>query len=56
VQKDALTQAELEGLRRKLSVMSVTGVKDFYAAAYWECKMNGDRAPAARAIQKLVQA
>jgi len=56
VRDDALSREELEELRRKLATMSITGVRDFYASAYYECKLNGDRVPAARALQKLVQA
>jgi hypothetical protein len=56
VNQDALTKQDIEEIRRKLATMSVTGVKDFYTAAYFECRLNGDRIPAARAIQRLVQA
>jgi hypothetical protein len=53
---DALSKPELAELQRKLAMMSVTAVSDFYFAAYLRCKFDGDRVPPARAIQELVQA
>jgi hypothetical protein len=52
----ALTKADLAELQRKLATMSVTAVRDFYFAAYVRCKFEGDKVPAARSIQELVQA
>ena len=54
--KEALTQREIEELRRKLAAMSVTGVKDFYRSAYFQCELSNHKLPAATAIQKLAQA
>ena len=54
VQTETLSQADLESLKKKLGAMSVTAVLDFYRSAYGRCKLDGDHAPAARAIQELV--
>jgi hypothetical protein len=35
--------------------MSVTSVKDAYQSAHFQCKLDGDKVPSARAIQTLVQ-
>jgi hypothetical protein len=43
-------------LRKKLSIVSVTAVMDAYRSAYFQCKLEGDKVPLARAIQTLVQA
>jgi hypothetical protein len=53
---DKLTPVQLQELRRKLSTMSVTAVKDAYHSAYYQCRLDGDKIPSARAIQTLVQA
>ena len=53
---DKRTAVQLAELRRKLSTMSVTAVKDAYQSAYFQCKLEGDKVPPARAIQTLVQA
>jgi hypothetical protein len=50
-----LTEVQLAELRKKLSVMSVTAVMDAYRSAYFQCKLEGDKVPSARAIQTLVQ-
>ena len=34
-------------------MMSVTSAKDAYQSAYFQCKLDGDKAPSARAIQTL---
>ena len=54
--EDKLTTAQLAELRKKLSTMSVTAVMDAYRSAYFQCKLDGDKIPSARAIQTLVQA
>ena len=36
--------------------MSVTAVMDAYQSAYFQCALDGDKIPSARAIQTLVQA
>lgn len=52
---DKLTDAQLAELRNKLALMSVTAVKDAYQSAYFQCKLDGEKIPSARAIQTLVQ-
>jgi hypothetical protein len=54
--KIVLSKEELNQLHRKLSTMSVTGLYDFYRAAYHRCRLEGYALPPARAIQELVQA
>ena len=54
--KIALSQEELSQLRRKLQTMSLTGLYDFYRAAYYRCRLEGNAIPPTRAIQELVQA
>jgi hypothetical protein len=53
---DELNTAQLSELRKKLSAMSVTAVKDTYQSAYYQCRLDGDKVPSPRAIQTLVQA
>jgi hypothetical protein len=36
--------------------MSITGLQDFYRAAYYRCHLDSATIPSARAIQELVQA
>jgi hypothetical protein len=36
--------------------MTVSAVMDAYRSAYFQCKLDGDKVPSARAIQTLVQA
>src|SRR5215469_9493433 len=54
--EDKLNPVQLDELRRKLSTMSVTALKDAYQSAYFQCKLDGDKIRSARAIQTLVQA
>ena len=54
--EDKLTEVQLADLRRKLSTMSITAVMDAYRSAYFQCKLEADIVPSARAIQTLVQA
>jgi hypothetical protein len=54
--EEKLTAIQLAGLRKKLSLMSVTVVMDAYRSAYFQCKLGGDKTPSALAIQTLVQA
>jgi hypothetical protein len=35
--------------------MSVASVKDAYQSAFFQCKLDGDKIPSARAIQTHVQ-
>jgi hypothetical protein len=37
-------------------MMSITALMDSYRSAYFQCKLEGDKVPSARAIQTLVQA
>jgi hypothetical protein len=54
--KIVLSKEELAQLQRKLRTMSLTGLSDFYRAAYHRCRLEGYAIPPARAIQELVQA
>jgi hypothetical protein len=54
--KIVLSKEELNQLQRKLRTMSMTGVYDYYRAAYHRCRIEGYSIPSARAIQELVQA
>jgi hypothetical protein len=56
VQKPVLSRGELAEIQRKLSMMSVTGIQDFYRAAYYRCRLENEGLPPARAIQELVEA
>ncbi|HEY1271577.1 MAG TPA: hypothetical protein VGF08_06310 [Terriglobales bacterium] len=53
-QDDALSDKELEQLRHNLSLLSPSGVFDFYRAAYRDCAP--ERKPCAKSIQQLVTA
>jgi hypothetical protein len=46
----------LEELRRRLSMMGMTAMQDFYRSAHFVCPIDPGRFPSARAIQELVQA
>ena len=54
--KIVLSKEELSQLQRKLQTMSLTGLYDYYRAAYHRCRLEGYAIPPARAIQELVQA
>lgn len=56
VVKSVLNRQDLLDLQRRLSSMSVTAVRDFYAAAHWACKLDGQSVPTARHVQELVAA
>ena len=56
VAKHVLNRQDLEELNRRLSMMSVTAVRDFYHSAHLACRLDGERVPSARNIQELVQA
>jgi hypothetical protein len=51
---DALTQAEIEELRRNLAHLSADSVARFYREAHAECAV--ERKPSAKVIQRLVTA
>jgi hypothetical protein len=53
---DKLTTTQLAELRKKLATTSITAVKDAYQSAHYQCRLDGDKIPSARAIQTLVQA
>jgi hypothetical protein len=54
--KSVLSLQDLADLQRKLATMSITGLQDFYRAAYYRCRLESAGIPAARATQELVQA
>jgi hypothetical protein len=51
-----LTEAELQGLRRKLSMLGPQHLAESYKQAHEACRMEGDRLPLASAVQELVAA
>jgi len=51
---DALSQSELEELRRNLARLSTDSVESFYREVYSDCAI--ERKPTAKAIQRLVSA
>jgi hypothetical protein len=51
---DVLSRAELEELQRRLSMLSVTAVRDFYRAAHHNCRLDPGYFPPARAVQEFV--
>jgi hypothetical protein len=53
---EVLTKNDLAELQRRLSMMSVTAVQDFYQSAHMVCRIGPGHFPGARAIQELVQA
>ena len=53
---EVLTKNDLAELQRRLSMMSVTAVQDFYQSAHMVCRIGSGHFPSARAIQELVQA
>ena len=50
----SLTREEVNELRRNLSLLSPSGVMNFYRTAHQECAP--ERKPTARAVQQLVTA
>jgi hypothetical protein len=53
---EPLTENELKELQRRLSLLSVSHVEDFYRESHRECCLNDRTFPTARSIQQLVQA
>jgi hypothetical protein len=53
---EALTENDLKELQRRLSLLSMSHVEDFYRESHRECCLSDKRFPAARSIQQLVQA
>jgi hypothetical protein len=54
--EDILSREALTNLQRKLSMMSVTALQDFYRSAHVRCQFTNNRLPPAHFIQELVQA
>jgi len=54
--KIVLSKEELVHLQQKLQMMSVTGLSDFYRAAYHRCRREGYSVPPARALLELIPA
>lgn len=53
---EVLSRKDLVELQRRLSMMGVTAVQDFYRSAHFVCRIGPCHFPSARAIQELVQA
>ncbi len=53
---EVLSRKDLAELQRRLSMMSVTAVQDFYQYTHSACRIFPGHFPSARAIQELVQA
>jgi hypothetical protein len=53
--RDFLTREDLQGLSRKLALLSPHRVRDFYLKAWDACRL-GPQVPKPRAIQELVTA
>ena len=49
-----LSRAELQELQRRLAMMRVTAVQDFYRAAHDRCRLDYGRLPSARQVQEFV--
>jgi hypothetical protein len=48
--EDVLSKDDLAALQKKLATMSITGLQDFYRAAYYRCRLEDPGIPAARSI------
>ena len=53
--EEVLSRKDLAELQRRLSMMSVTALEDFYRSAHMVCRIGPGHFPSARAIQDLVQ-
>jgi hypothetical protein len=53
---EPLSENELRELQRRLSLLSMSHVEDFYRESHREYCLNDRTFPAARSIQQLVQA
>ena len=51
---EVLSRAELKELQRRLSMMSMTAVQDFYRAAHGHCRLDYGQLPSARQVQEFV--
>jgi hypothetical protein len=54
--EEILSRKDLDQLQRRLSMMGMTAVQDFYRSAHFVCRIGPGHFPSARAIQELVQA
>jgi hypothetical protein len=54
--EDKLTAVQLTGLRKEISMMSIAAAMDAFRSAYFQCKLEVDKVPSARAIQTLLEA
>jgi hypothetical protein len=54
--EEILSRKDLDELQRRLSMMGMTAVQDFYRSAHSVCRIGPGHFPSARAIQELVQA
>jgi hypothetical protein len=54
--EEILSRKDLADLQRRLSMMSVTAVQDFYQYTHSACRIGPGHFPSARAIQERVQA
>ena len=53
-QDEILSRSELADLQRRLSMMSVTAVQDFYRAAHNRCQLDYGHFPSAKQVQEFV--
>jgi hypothetical protein len=51
---EMLSRADLAELQRRLSMLSVTAVQDFYHGAHHRCRLEPGYFPPARAVQEFV--
>lgn len=51
-----MTPEELAEFRRRLSMLSDSGIEGVYNTAYKDCRLEGKRIPPAAAIQQIVAA
>ena len=54
--EEILTRKDLAELQRRLSMMSITAVQDFYQYAHSACRIFPGHFPSAKSVQELVQA
>jgi hypothetical protein len=55
-EKMVLSREERYQLQRRLAIMSITGLQDFYRAACYRCRLENAGLPPARSMQELIQA
>jgi hypothetical protein len=54
--EEILTRKDLVELQRRLSMMSITAVQDFYQYTHNTCRIEPGHFPSPRAMQELIQA